>query len=624
MGIRRKISLMTLLITIISIFITAAIGFFFNYKLGKENIYMAMDKEVTLLSSEVNNWLDQKAQVIEVLCDVIEKNQLTKDQIKELITNINQDKEVSDIYMGFADGDFLSSVEWQPPENYDPTMRPWYNSLMNREQVAFSEPYLDMTTGEEAVSIGRRVIDKNGHTIGVLAADILVDTLFDKLSNVNFQGIGYAYLIDAKENLLAHPDPQLRHQNLSEIPDLAGLSNTLITQKNGMTEYVFKDVEKVTVFRAVQRSGWIIGVTVPQAIIHAPLRILLAQFTIVFFVIAILSVIISYALSRNIVERVNRLLVKTKQIAQGQFDEVVEAEGDDEIAALSTSFNQMGDNIRKYIFELDAYNQVLEQKVALAAQEITDRKMQLLEAEKLNSLSYLVSGVAHEMNTPIGNCIMLSTYMQRTLTETAENANASKLNKAEFMKAIEDLGQCCEKLIYNLETGKHLIADFKELAVENISYTPGEVDIEGVIHRSFQQASGKAVTNLSLELKVEPGLILISDSIRLYKLFCELMDNITHHGYEGRSAGLVKISVASSPDDNGYRIIVDDDGAGFEETTLDKAFLPFFSTKFSGTHSGLGLSVVYNIVKSLNGNIKLSHNEMGGARIDMIIEQQRP
>ena len=498
---------------------------------------MAMDKEVTLLSSEVNNWLDQKAQVIEVLCDVIEKNQLAKDQIKELITNINQDKEVSDIYMGFADGDFLSSVEWQPPENYDPRMRPWYNSLMNREQVAFSEPYLDMTTGEEAVFIGRRVIDKNGHKIGVLAADILVDTLFDKLSNVNFQGIGYAYLIDAKENLVAHPDPQLRHQNLSEIPDLAGLSNTLITQKNGKTEYIFKEVDKATIFREVQRSGWIIGVTVPQAIIHAPLRMLLGQFAIVFFAIAILSVLISYALSRNIVERVNRLLVKTKQIAQGQFDEVVEAEGDD---------------------------------------------------------------------------------------ETAENANASKLNKAEFMKAIEDLGQCCEKLIYNLETGKHLIADFKELAVENISYTPGEVDIEGVIHRSFQQASGKAMTNLSLELKVEPGLILISDSIRLYKLFCELMENITHHGYEGRSAGLVKISVASSPDDNGYRIIVDDDGAGFEDTTLDKVFLPFFSTKFSGTHSGLGLSVVYNIVKSLNGNIKLSHNEMGGARIDMIIEQQRP
>lgn len=622
MGLRRKISLMALLITVISIFITASIGLYFNYQLERENIYISMTSEVSNINGDVNNWLDQKTQVIEVLSDVIEKGNLNKEEIRELITHFNQDEEISDIYIGFSDGDFLSSIEWKPPEGYDPRMRPWYISLFYEDEVTFSAPYLDITTGEYAVSVGKKIKDSNGEVIGVLAEDILVDTLFQRLSKINFQDIGYAFMVDKSGNLLAHPDEKLKTVPLKSHSELGPLLKKMQIYKNGITDYQYNGLKKVTAFQEVERSSWIIGVTVPESVIHAPLYKVMIQFAALFVVISLLSVLISYKLSRNLVGRINHLLKKTEQIAQGQFDEIVESNGEDEIASLSHSFNQMGEKIRSYIAELDEYNQSLEEKVEQGAKEIADRKLQLIEAEKLNSLSYLVSGVAHEMNTPIGNCIMLASYMETMVTEISSKIDSNTLKKTDLLKNTEELNLCCQKLLNNLDLGKNLIADFKELSVEQIGYKPIALDVEEVIWRSYHQSKTEGAFVLNLELEIEPNLIFISDTVRIYKLFCELIENSFHHGYEGRQNGKIRIEIQSDPISGGYFMRYSDDGVGLEPQVMEKAFTPFFSTKFSGEHNGLGLSVVYNIVKSLNGDIQLSNSATGGTLVEMVIEKK--
>lgn len=622
MGLRRKISLMALLITVISIFITASIGLYVNYQLEKENIYGSMTSEVSKINGDVNNWLDGKTQVISVLGRAIENENMDKDQIRKLLIDFNQDPEISDIYLGFSDGDFISAVKWLPPEGYDPRVRPWYVSLENKDEVTFSPPYLDYTTGEYAVSVGKPIKNKKGEVIGVLAEDILVDTLFKRLSNIQFQEIGYAFMIDSQGNLLAHPDEALKKISLRNHPELGILLRTMETKRNGITDYKYLGEDKVAAFQEVVRSGWIIGVVVPKSAIYEPLQKVLLQFLLLFLIISALSILISYKLSRNLVGRINRLLVKTEQIAQGQFDEVVESSGEDEITSLSHSFNQMGEKIRAYIAELDEYNQSLEQKVALGAQEIAERKLQLVEAEKLNSLSYLVSGVAHEMNTPIGNCIMLASYMDTMVSDLSVKIDNGTLTKGDFLKNNEELGLCCQKLLSNLDIGKKLIADFKELSVEEIGYKPIPLDIEEVIWRSYHNAKEEEGNlNLDLEITVEPNLVLVSDTLRIYKLFCELIANSFHHGYEGRKTGKICIEVQSEPLSGGYLIRYSDDGSGLEPHVMEKAFTPFFSTKFSGDHNGLGLSVVYNIVKSLSGDIHLSNMVTGGTLIEMVIER---
>ncbi len=614
--------MMVLLITVISIFITASIGFYFNYQMERENIYLAMESQVISLNADVNNWLDQKTQTIEVLGDVIEKNHLNKEEIRVLINHFNEDAEISDIYMGFSDGSFVSSIEWQPPKGYDPRQRPWYKTLLDKKQVAFSEPYLDITTGKYAVSVGRCILDQQGQVLGVLAEDILVETLFSRLSTIKFRDIGYVFMIDKNSNLLAHPDSTMKDTQLRNDPELGPLTEELIRNKKGIANYNFKGVPKVTAFQEVPRSGWIIGVTVPKALINAPLYQLIKQFAVIFIAISASAVWISYLLSRNLVGRINRLLEKTDLIAQGEFNQAVEVTGDDEITALSHSFNQMGDKIRSYITELDEYNRSLEYKVEKAAQEITERKVQLMEAEKLNSLSYLVSGVAHEMNTPIGNCIMLASYMNTIVDEVLEKIEGAILKKSDLEKMTMELSQCCHKLLSNLDTGKNLITDFKELSVEQISYTPVPLDIEGVLWRSFHQARKDSSVELELQITLEKDLTFISDTLRIYKLFCELMENSFQHAYEGKENGKINIQIQSDLQSGGYRIHFEDNGSGIEPHVLDKAFTPFFSTKFSGQHNGLGLSVVYNIVKSLSGDIRISNSATGGTLVEMVIEKK--
>ena len=107
----------------------------------------------------------------------------------------------------------------------------------------------------------------------------------------------------------------------------------------------------------------------------------------------------------------------------------------------------------------------------------------------------------------------------------------------------------------------------------------------------------------------------------IFQIFTNLIINSIDHGFSNRDYGNIYVKIYEN--DNNIYIIYKDDGCGILEENLNKVFEPFFTTKRgNGEFTGLGLSIVYNLVEKLNGKIEVKNIDSGGIEFDIIINKK--
>lgn len=244
-----------------------------------------------------------------------------------------------------------------------------------------------------------------------------------------------------------------------------------------------------------------------------------------------------------------------------------------------------------------------------------------VENEKIAALGYVVSGIAHEINTPVGNCITMATYLLSELDSINIKNIENTIKKSDLTKFVETGQESCRHMIKNLEHGRELVEAFKALAVNKSLSEPVEIHLKQFIEVVFESiASNFTQVDGQLELNCRDSLIIVSEQVKITQIFSELIENSFYHGFEGRESGKVIIDV-KGPDKEGHLyILYKDDGVGLPKNIAKDLFTPFFSTKFGVTHSGLGLNVVYNSVKSVfNGEILINENVEQGFELKLIL-----
>lgn len=250
---------------------------------------------------------------------------------------------------------------------------------------------------------------------------------------------------------------------------------------------------------------------------------------------------------------------------------------------------------------------------------------QLLQSEKLAALGGLVAGVAHELNTPIGNTLTTASTLLdhvRAMTRASEGGTLRKTQLTDFLANSREAAELIQR---NADRASQLIASFKQVAVDQTS----------MLRRRFQLASvvNDAISMVALNLKrqpiqididIPPQLELDSFPGPLEQILANLLQNAAIYGLLGRAS--LRISVtARALDQHQVELIFADDGAGMSAETAQRAFDPFFTTRFGQGGSGLGLYIVYNLVHgALGGDITLHTAPAAGARFSIVLPLQAP
>ncbi|WP_448565002.1 sensor histidine kinase [Thalassotalea ganghwensis] len=273
--------------------------------------------------------------------------------------------------------------------------------------------------------------------------------------------------------------------------------------------------------------------------------------------------------------------------------------------------------------ELYELNHNLEERVATRTQELSEAlahlkesQDKLIEQEKMASLGNLVAGVAHEINTPLGVAVLSASNIQEIIRKLKKQFESNTLSKSALATALNDIESCEESLSYNLNRAAQLVQNFKQVAVERNIDELRTIELKPWLDSlcsSLRPIMKKQAISLSLWVDDET-LTIESYPSKLSQVLTNLITNAITHGFPKEFNCTSKaINVTVSSIGEMVNFTIHDNGVGIDNAIIDKIYDPFFTTNRQGGNTGLGLSIVSNIVRgNLHGQIQLTNNQHVG------------
>ncbi|MES2042171.1 MAG: ATP-binding protein [Pseudomonadota bacterium] len=223
----------------------------------------------------------------------------------------------------------------------------------------------------------------------------------------------------------------------------------------------------------------------------------------------------------------------------------------------------------------------------------------LLAQEKLAALGSLVAGVAHELNTPIGNCLLVASTLQDGSRYLSSKLAGQNLRRSDLNNFCEEVKTSSEILMRGLSSAATLVSSFKQVAVDRTSEHRRSFDLRQVLHDIIATLNIRITqTGHSIQVNVPYNIHMDSYPGSLGQVISNLVENSILHAFDKRQAGHMDINV-TLVDAQRVLIAFSDDGAGIPEENQKRIFDPFFTTKLGQGGSGLGLNICYNITTSI-------------------------
>ncbi len=409
---------------------------------------------------------------------------------------------------------------------------------------------------------------------------------------------------------VVYSDPRIASIEVFSYPDhkqFLSLSRSA-TQKGPFT----------TIARSIHHDEKVIGIvelTMADDLLIAEEHTAFTRYVITaIFSLFIAVVLIIWVLQKRLVEPIKRLLKESERLANGQLTYPIVLNRSDEIGNLAKSMEATRRALGQFFAELEVknsqltdYSNTLESKVKLrtseletALQNINQAHQELTRIERMASLGSMVAGVAHELNTPIGNCLLVASTLEEEVSKFNELFAAGNMRRSELSQFLKCATDSSTLLLRGLNQAAHLVGDFKQVAVDQSSVHRRQFDLHTML---FELTSllmpGLSKTPYLLVLDIPLGIQLDSFPGPLGQVFTNLINNSVTHGFNDRDHGNMRIAAVVEGDH--VNITFTDDGVGIPSEILHRIYEPFFTTRFGRGGSGLGLSITYNIVTNVLG-----------------------
>ncbi|TWI69893.1 PAS domain S-box-containing protein [Pseudoduganella lurida] len=239
-------------------------------------------------------------------------------------------------------------------------------------------------------------------------------------------------------------------------------------------------------------------------------------------------------------------------------------------------------------------------ELAAALDHLRMTQDELVRRDKLAALGGLVAGVAHELNTPIGNGLTIAGAMSDHLATLRGQLEAG-LRRADLEQYVAHAGEAEAVLLRNLQRAATLVTSFRQVAVDTAGSQRRTFRLDAFIAElAAPLAAAMPVPRPRVVQQVAPGLAMDSYPEPLAQALAALVENAVRHGLAGRADGVITLS-AREAGDGAIAIAVADNGAGIAAENLARVYDPFFTTRRGTGGAGLGLHVAHNIVTGVLG-----------------------
>ena len=333
---------------------------------------------------------------------------------------------------------------------------------------------------------------------------------------------------------------------------------------------------------------------------------------------AVEVVLLSFALADNI-----NTLKKEKEVSQAEVFMALQENG--------KLVREQNIILEQKVTERTSQLAATNGELSITLHNLKATQAQLVSAEKMASLGQLTAGIAHEINNPINFVSANIKPLQMDIADIMEVIKKYEglIVNDQFAQKLEEIETFKKKI--DLEYTK---AEIKTLlaGIEDGAKRTAEI-VTGL--KTFSRLDESDVKTANINEGIESTLIMIrsaiSENIRVVKnlqplpiiecfpgklnqVFMNTFNNAIHAIEETKAGGTLTISSYVLDEDN-ICVSVEDNGIGMTDETKVKIFEPFFTTKDVGQGTGLGMSIVFTIIESHKGMIKIETEFKKGTKI---------
>lgn len=495
------------------------------------------------------------------------------------------------------------------------------------------------------------IFDKENYLKGVSEIDIKLDEIDKFLLSNTAKGSGAIYIVDKDWRVIsssseADHNETAEKKPTTELPLAVNSENSLISASsknwigsavnlNNISKLIIDNEAHYTLVSPLEEPvglNWKVVVVVPEIDLIGDVKARKNMVMLINLSIGIACAFAGFFLLNYLISPILKSAEAAKKIANGHWDTAIETESSRirEIHTLVHGFNAMSLKINESFTELLAAQyeiknlhanekKKLELLISAKTEELKHAMKELIEKEKLASLGSLVSGIAHEINTPLGVAVSAGSFLEDQLKRSHQSLTTGKMTKADLVDNMSSINEGVDIINKNLHRAASLVKSFKQIAVdqnieEKVDFHPNAYanTILLSLQPALKRGQYKITVNCDPEMKIQnyPGAFS--------QVITNLIMNSLVHGFSETGEGDIHINIFKESER--LILIYSDNGKGIPSDVLPKIFDPFFTTNRTKGGSGLGLNIVYNIVTNLlEGNIKCSSTLGEGTifKIDM-------
>jgi len=370
---------------------------------------------------------------------------------EDYITHLNQVKRAADVdnvFLAFADGGLVNANELVLPEdNNDPRIWTWYiNAERLPDQTVIEDPSVASASGKNVVSLGRLVQDANGQMVGVIGADVVLDSIVAQLRTTRLPGDGSLFIAKRKGTVFAHSDPALLNASLSSVAPALSVSYVEQLLQNGSsTQLLEADGETLQVFAVeVPSTDLVLLLMLKRDALMAPvLKSLTQQLVVILLLVAVCIVALNWLIG-CLFRPLHRVSAALHEIAAGGGDltQRLPISADDEVGSLAHSFNEFVGHMHSLVEHIRLQATELDDNATATAGRAADSVREMLhQREQIDSVARAMS----EVTNATGEIARHAEDTASSVSEVVASAGEGKQQVDTTAESISSLAQKLEQ-----------------------------------------------------------------------------------------------------------------------------------------------------------------------------------
>ncbi|ABO49715.1 methyl-accepting chemotaxis sensory transducer [Desulforamulus reducens MI-1] len=399
-----------------------------------------------IIREEIQHFLDSKGEIVKNLSLAQEFQSQDKKQILKLLLSAQNQSEFQNIYFVTGSGEITIAPVKQLPKDFDPRQRVWYQEAVKKGTMVCTDPYIDQATGKPCMTVALAVKDSEGRFVGVLGADIKLETISSLAVKYKFGEEGYFYVCDKQGKVIGHPDAKAINGDIMN----RAYVKAALAGKSGFDTYADNGVKKLVYYSEIPKTGWGLFVQQPEQEAYAELYRARNMIIIITLLILASALVISLYFTGKMVNVIKMVGEGARAIAQGNLTYSLTIARKDELGILSDSINEMTNHLKTIIGGVkDSTNRVTGacNSMAVSMEQIHEASdKNASDISNVAATTEQITASAENINEMVGSVSLSAQHGQEEIGEVIGAMEGIKSSTNEISRAISEVENQSKKI----------------------------------------------------------------------------------------------------------------------------------------------------------------------------------